>query len=87
MRSVDGIVGEIISHRDNYDLDFIGLLDDNFMINKKRVIDFSKVMRDVNINWGTHGRMDEADSETVESMGAGNCRYIGFGGESASAKT
>lgn len=87
MRTAGNFADEMDLYRKNHGVDFIGILDDNFMVNKKRVVDFSNIMKNVNIKWGVHGRMDEAQDERIESIAKGNCRYIGFGGESASAKT
>lgn len=87
MRTARDFANEMEWYKQKYSVDFIGVLDDNFMVNKKRVIDFSNIMRNISVDWGVHGRMDEAQDERIEAMVSGNCRYIGFGGESASAKT
>lgn len=87
VRSAESFQTEMRTMKTMYNLDFIGILDDNFMVQKQRVIDFSKLMKPVNIRWGVHGRMDEAQDERVHAMADGGCVYIGFGGESASAMT
>ena len=40
----------------------------------------------IDVNWGTHTRMDEAD-DRIYHMADSGCIYIGFGAESADAET
>jgi len=104
MRSSQNIIAEIVHDKEKYNTDFIGITDDNFMVNPKRIIDLAEQMKPVlsemDIHWGTHGRLDEAadlkpsrdkshsiaDSiRRVDKMYEAGCRYIGFGAESASS--
>ena len=52
---------------------------------KKRIAKLPEAFKDFDIRWGTHTRLDEADSR-LEGMSKSGCVYIGFGAESASPK-
>ena len=88
IRSAENLAKQICNYTDSYNLDFIGYVDDNFAVSKKRMALLPKVFKDygVKIRWGTHTRMDEADERLFPMSDAG-CVYIGFGAESAHEKT
>lgn len=83
-RSAKNLAKEAESYLKEYQLDFIGYLDDNFMVDPKRIAELTPLMKPLKIRWGTHGRLDEAD-ERIVLMAESGCVYIGFGGESASS--
>lgn len=88
-RSAESIVGEFRWLSDNWGVDFIASLDDNFMVRQDRIDALAeplgKLCRDRGIRWGTHGRLDEAAMDgRVARMSEGGCVYVGFGAESAS---
>jgi radical SAM superfamily enzyme YgiQ (UPF0313 family) len=105
VRSAQNIIDEIVYDYDNYNVDFIGIVDDNFMVQPKRINDLADkikpILSDINIRWGTHGRLDEAADlrpgkddtfvmnkiKRVDQMSEAGCVYIGFGAESASPNT
>ena len=68
---------------DTYNIDFVGFPDDNFAVDRRRTAKLPEAFKDLNIKWGTHTRLDEAD-ERLEPMAESGCVYIGFGAESAS---
>ncbi len=102
VRSAQNIIDEMVYDYKNYNVDFIGIVDDNFMVQPKRINDLAikikPVLSDLNIRWGTHGRLDEAADlrpgknnsfvtnkiKRVDQMADAGCVYIGFGAESAS---
>ncbi len=89
MRAVEDIATQVRGYVDNYNLDFIGFPDDNFAVSKKRIAKFPEVFKEYGLEsmrWGTHTRMDEADSRIFD-MAKSGCVYIGFGAESASEHT
>jgi radical SAM superfamily enzyme YgiQ (UPF0313 family) len=88
VRDGEHLALQIKHHVEKYNIDFIGFLDDNFAVQKKRVQAMPEIFRehDIDIKWGTHMRMDEADDRVFQMSEAG-CIYIGFGAESASEKT
>jgi len=91
VRSADDIFKEVSWLWDKYNVDFIGFLDDNFMVKPGRVKAICAKLGDFcgtrGIQWGTHGRLDEAtDVGLIKMMADAGCRYIGFGAESASPR-
>ena len=89
MRSAENIATQIRKYVDKYNLDFIGFVDDNFAVDKRRIdkmVDIFKKYDVDHIRWGTHTRMDEAD-ERAYKMAESGCVYIGFGAESADEHT
>ena len=88
VRSAHDLAHQMKLYRDNYNLDFIGYVDDNFAVSKKRMSMLPEVFRENNVfmRWGTHTRMDEADDRLYPMAEAG-CVYIGFGAESAHETT
>ena len=88
IRTAESIAQQMHQYKDQHGVDFIGYVDDNFAVSKKRMLQLPKVFREnnVNVKWGTHTRMDEAD-ERIYAMAEAGCLYIGFGAESAHEKT
>ena len=88
MRSAENLVVQVQHYIDKYNIDFLGFVDDNFAVDKRRVKALPEVFDQLSINlrWGTHTRMDEAD-ERAHFMAEAGCIYIGFGAESASEHT
>lgn len=64
IRSASNIISEMVHNKEKYNVDFVGICDDNFMVTPKRIIELAEQMKPVliknNICWGTHGRLDEA---------------------------
>jgi radical SAM superfamily enzyme YgiQ (UPF0313 family) len=91
---------EMAHLRDAHGVDFVGVFDDNFMVQRQRVLDMVPHMEPLaraGLRWGTHGRLDEAADlrpDTgfnaplrVDAMRRSGCVYIGFGAESANKHT
>lgn len=90
-RSARSIATEMAVMRDRYDLDFVGLLDDNCLVDAKRIAEMPAAMKTAvagrQLRWGTHGRLDEAaEPGRVAGLAAAGCVYLGFGAESASPR-
>lgn len=97
IRTARNVANEIAELKRRYKVDFVGMLDDNFMVNRERIMELPTIFRDAGITdvkWGTHGRLDEAADlrkdthlvpRRVDRMAEAGCVYVGFGGESASA--
>ncbi len=66
-----------------FKVDFIGFVDDNFIANRDRVLEFLPLIKKRGVLWGCHGRMNEIDEPLAEGLREAGCVYIGFGGESA----
>ena len=68
---------------DRFNVDFIGFVDDNFLADRKRLLEFLPMMKKTGVIWGCHGRMNEVDEKNIPALREAGCVYIGFGGESA----
>ena len=84
MRSAQNLAKEVRWLVDTYQVDFVGFPDDNFAVDRKRIDELPNAFHGMNIRWGTHTRLDEADERLIP-MARSGCVYIGFGAESASA--
>lgn len=83
-RSVDNTIVELKLLKENYNIDFVGFVDDNMYVNKKWVLEFCKQMSELNLLWGCHARANEVDDEVLKSSYKAGCRWIGYGIESGS---
>lgn len=82
-RSPQNIVDEITLLKEKYKINFIWFNDDTFVINKKRLEEFSKLMEGLDVMWFCHGRVNLMQSkDTFLKMRKGNCRVISYGIES-----
>ena len=100
MRSAQNLAQEFELHMDKYNVDFIGMPDDNFGVSYQRIIDLVPILKPLKMRWGTHTRLDESaglrpgaggktifeDPKRIDLMAEAGCIYIGFGAESASPK-
>src|SRR3989344_1140770 len=100
MRSAQNLADEFRAHIKKYDVDFIGMPDDNFAVDYQRIAEMVPLLKPLNIRWGTHTRLDESaglkpkprsageyifeNPKRVDLMAEAGCIYIGFGAESAS---
>ncbi len=84
MRSAENLAAEFKLHKEKYNVDFIGMPDDNFAVNYQRIVGLVPLLKPLKIRWGTHTRLDE--SAGFRLMAEAGCIYIGFGAESASPK-
>ena len=74
---------EVLALVDKYNLDFVGLTDDNFVAHPDNAREFARAIGG-KVRWGCHARFDEMDDpELLADFRDGGCVYVGFGGESA----
>ncbi|MEM5806804.1 MAG: radical SAM protein [Candidatus Aenigmatarchaeota archaeon] len=64
----------------------ISIFDDTFTINRKRVIELTNLIKDLNISWRCLSRVDTVDKEMLEKMYDSGCYQIQFGVESGDQK-
>ncbi|MFN7954409.1 MAG: radical SAM protein [bacterium] len=83
-RDAGNVVAEIETVIAEFGVDFIGFVDDNFMVHRPRLREVCAELKRIGIRWGCHGRLDQARPEVLELMADAGCVYIGYGGESAS---
>lgn len=87
-RDIGEVIGEIGRIREiNKENNFIlRILDEAFVFNRKRVIEFCRAMKKNNpgVLWVCYGRIDRMDEELLKIMADANCMGIYFGVESGS---
>ena len=82
-------VDEILFLKEKYSIGGIYFREDLFTANRKRVMDFCRLMRerDVNVPWACETRAQEAcDAEMVVDMARSGCRGFYIGAESGSQR-
>ncbi len=89
-RSAENVVDEIEQAVRVYGHDEIYFDDDTFTIDRQRVMDITRLIRERDlqeeVEWIAQCRVDTVDREMLEAMKAANCGYILFGVESGSPK-
>jgi anaerobic magnesium-protoporphyrin IX monomethyl ester cyclase len=87
-RSAENVVDEIEQAVRTYGHDEIYFDDDTFTIDRQRVMDITRLIRerglDKEVEWIAQCRVDTVDREMLEAMKAANCGYILYGVESGS---
>ena len=71
---------------DQHGADSIEFHDNNFFVDEKRVVEFSKLIKNENVNWWGEGRIDTMNKysdESLEIIRKAGCRMIFFGAESS----
>ena len=87
-RSADNIIEEIISLKDKFNITGIQIVDDLFVMDKKRVHEFCDKIKeqDIDITWVANGRVNVMDRPLFQKMRSAGCRVICYGIESGSQK-
>lgn len=79
VRSAENLIREFHHYYHEYKVDFIGLLDDNFMVSRDRIDKmvplFERFTNTTGLRWGTHGRLDEAADLTPDSTGGSHFNF------------
>ncbi len=82
-------VVDMVRHlRFKYGVDFVSVLDENFMSNRKRALEVCDLWEREDlvglVHWGCLGDVASADHELLQRMRDCGCRYVSYGGEVAS---
>ena len=87
-RSPESIYREIKYLHDRYGIIYFSLRDDNFTLSKKRVLQFTRLLRNsgMYIMWNCQARVDTIDEEMLIAMKRAGLEHIQYGVESGSAK-
>ena len=83
-KSADGIYHDIKLIKDKWGADSIEFHDNNFFVSEKRVLEFSKLIKDEQMVWWGEGRIDTINKykdETLALMREAGCKMIFFGAE------
>jgi radical SAM superfamily enzyme YgiQ (UPF0313 family) len=87
-RSASNIIEEIKELVDKYKVGYIDFVDDNFLVNKKRVNEFCDLLRKekISIKWSTIGRVNSINESLLMDIKKAGCNHIAYGLESGSQK-
>lgn len=85
-RSGDNVKKELLDLIDKYKIQGFCVVDDNFAINKKRVISICKEIKSLNLKWSSLSRVDTVDIDLLKVMKESGCLEIKFGIESGSQR-
>lgn len=83
-QSAEKIVEHILHLKNTYGGDAIEFHDNNFFVSEPRTLEFSRLMRNENMQWWGEGRIDTIDKyadSTLEAMRDSGCKMIFFGAE------
>lgn len=84
-RSAKKIYDDIKEVKEKYDINAVEFYDSNFFVSEKRVVEFSKLIKNENLVWWGEGRIDTIDKYADESlaiMREAGCKMIFHGAES-----
>ena len=83
-RSGINVKAELEQLKSRYNIDGFAIVDDNFVVNKNKVIDICENIKDLSLKWSALSRVDTVDYELLEVMHDAGCIEIKFGVESGS---
>jgi len=83
-RSAQNCYEELKLASEKWKIKSFDVLDDCFNINKKRVIEFCKMIKPLRLSWscGNGLRADRFDEELAQAMSEAGCKHVSFGIES-----
>jgi anaerobic magnesium-protoporphyrin IX monomethyl ester cyclase len=83
-KSAKNIYNDLMYLKTNFCVNAVEFHDNNFFVSEKRVKDFSRLMKNENMNWWGEARIDTVDKfsdETLYEMRNAGCTMIFFGAE------
>jgi anaerobic magnesium-protoporphyrin IX monomethyl ester cyclase len=86
--SPEYILREMAHLKETYEVDFISIEDDNFLLSKGRTMEICREMiaSRLNIGWSCLGRANEVDDEVLPLLKKAGCKSIYIGVESGSGR-
>ena len=84
--SIRNVMGEIHQVIEKYNVNHFRFLDDHFTMNLKRLEEFTKAVKGLNISYRCSARSDKFDERIAGLLLTSGCKEIGFGIESADQK-
>ncbi len=67
-----------------YNIEGFAIVDDNFVVNRKMVMNVCKSVKDLDLHWSALSRVDTVDHDLLQSMYDAGCIELKFGVESGS---
>src|SRR6185312_3016206 len=83
-RSGDSARTELRHLIELYGIEGFAIVDDNFIVNKKKVADICEKIADLGLKWSALSRVDTVNKDLLAKMAASGCIEIKFGMESGS---
>jgi radical SAM superfamily enzyme YgiQ (UPF0313 family) len=83
-RSGESARRELVHLINTYGIEGFAIVDDNFIVNKRKVRDICFSIQDLNLKWSALSRVDTVDEGLLRDMTASGCIEIKFGMESGS---
>ncbi|MFY0651993.1 MAG: B12-binding domain-containing radical SAM protein [Cyclobacteriaceae bacterium] len=86
-KSAQNIFKDIKYLIEEHGADAVEFHDNNFFVNEKMVVEFSRLIKEYNIKWWGEGRIDtltKYSDESLKAMRDAGCKMIFFGAESSS---
>ncbi|MBV1922559.1 MAG: radical SAM protein [Flavobacteriaceae bacterium] len=83
-KSAQSVYNDISFFKENYGVDAIEFHDNNFFTSRKRVVEFSDLIKNDGITWWGEGRIDTIDKysdEDLQLMKEAGCKMIFLGAE------
>ena len=84
LRSVDNLVGEIVSLKEVYRIDHLQFNDELLLVGRDRSLAICRELKKLDITWSAQGRINQVDRELLAAMKESGCVQIGYGVESIS---
>ena len=81
-RSLDNVFQEIDYLVNKYNINILGIADDLFSYNKKRMYEFASRIKKYNIKWYTSLRVSDVDKEVLKTLKDSGLFGVGYGIES-----
>jgi anaerobic magnesium-protoporphyrin IX monomethyl ester cyclase len=85
-RSVDNVMAEIDHLVKTYHIKGLYFWDDTFVLNKSRVLEICKRIKQYNLSWYCQTRADTADEEMLLALKGSGCATVSLGVESGSQR-
>ena len=85
-RSLEATLRELQTIKETYGKSAISIVDDTFVLNRRRVRDFCHLLaeQDMHLEWGCFGRINLMTPDLIGTMAAAGCRAIFYGIDSGS---
>ncbi|MGK5533561.1 B12-binding domain-containing radical SAM protein [Streptomyces sp. URMC 129] len=77
---------ELVDMIERYGIEGFAIVDDNFIVNKRRVRDICASITDLGLKWSALSRVDTVDEELLADMAASGCLEVKYGMESGSPR-